>query len=74
MSTGELAEAIGVSHGRVRQLIAEGRIPSELIARRRVVKRSDLELARSLVHGKGGWPKGKPRRKNISKADTADRG
>lgn len=62
MSTAEVAGEIGVSHGRVKQLVAEGKLPSELVGGRRFVRRDDLALARSLVRGRPGWPKGKPRK------------
>lgn len=44
LTTKEVAEKLGVSVGRVQQLIAEGRLPATKIGQTNLVKESDLKL------------------------------
>jgi excisionase family DNA binding protein len=44
LTTKEVAEKIGVSVGRIQQLIAEGRLPATKIGQTNLVKESDLKL------------------------------
>lgn len=46
LTTKQTAEKLGVSQGRVQQLIAEGRLPSVKIGRDRFVLEKDLEIVR----------------------------
>jgi excisionase family DNA binding protein len=46
LTTRETAEKLGVSEGRVRQLIAENRLPTTKIGNSNLIKESDLELVR----------------------------
>lgn len=60
VTTRQASEMLGVSHSRVRQLIASGRLPSTLVGpRMRLVAVDDLDKVRD--RGPAGWPKGKPR-------------
>lgn len=51
----EAARELGVSPGRVRQLIARGRLPSVLVGIQRFIAPADLELVR--VRKQTGRPK-----------------
>ena len=44
LTTKQVAEKLGVSVGRVQQLIAEGRLPATKIGQTNLVKESDLKL------------------------------
>lgn len=44
LTTRDTAEKLGVSEGRVRQLIAENRLPTTKIGNSNLIKESDLEL------------------------------
>lgn len=44
LTTKEVAERLGVSVGRVQQLIAEKRLPAEKIGQTNLVKETDLQL------------------------------
>ncbi len=58
LTTKEAAGRLGVSHGRVKQLVASGALPSELVLGRRVIKEADV----CAYHpARPGWPKGKSR-------------
>ena len=46
LTTRETAEKLGVSEGRIRQLIAESRLPTTKIGNSNLIKESDLELVR----------------------------
>ena len=46
LTTREVAEKLNVSEGRVRQLIAEKRLPTTKIGNSNVIKDTDLELVR----------------------------
>jgi len=56
LTTKEVAERLGVSVGRVQQLIAEGRLPATKIGQTNLVKKADLELVKNR---KTGRPKAK---------------
>lgn len=47
LTTREVAEKLKVSEGRVRQLIAEKRLPTTKIGNSNVIKETDLELVRN---------------------------
>ncbi len=46
LTTREVAAKLGVSEGRVRQLIAENRLPTTKIGNSNLIKETDLELVR----------------------------
>lgn len=52
LTTKEVAEKLGVSVGRVQQLIAEGRLPATKIGQTNLVKESDLKLVQSRKTGR----------------------
>lgn len=43
LTTRQAAQRMGVSHGRVRQLVTQGRLPSVKVGRSRYVKSSDVD-------------------------------
>jgi excisionase family DNA binding protein len=55
LTTKEVSEKLGVSVGRVRQMVADGQLPATKIGRDNFVKESDLELVKDR---KAGRPKG----------------
>lgn len=62
MTVGEVATVLGVSAGRVRQLITAGRLPAERVhPQLMLLRRADVE-AFATQPRRGGWPKGKPRK------------
>lgn len=52
LSTSEAAAALGLTVGRVQQLIWEGRLPAEKIGSRYIVKDTDLKLVRDIKRGR----------------------
>lgn len=52
LTTKEVAEKLGVSVGRVQQLIAEGRLPATKIGQTNLVKESDLKLVENRKTGR----------------------
>lgn len=46
ITTKEAAEKLNVSVGRIRQLVAEGRLPAVKVGQTNLVKESDLELVK----------------------------
>ncbi len=46
ITTKEAAQKLDVSEGRIRQLVAEGRLPAVKVGQTNLVKESDLELVR----------------------------
>lgn len=52
LSTSEAAAELGLTVGRVQQLIWEGRLPAEKIGNRYVVKDTDLKLVRGIKRGR----------------------
>lgn len=54
LTTQQAADRLGVSAGRIRQLIADGKLPSELFGRDRMIKESDLKKVKT--YGKAGRP------------------
>lgn len=56
LTTKEVAEKLGVSVGRVQQLIAEERLPATKIGQTNLVKENDLKLVQDR---KTGRPKSK---------------
>lgn len=52
LTTKEVAAKLGVSVGRVQQLIAEGRLPATKIGQTNLVKESDLELVKDRKTGR----------------------
>ena len=61
LTTKEAAERLGVSEGRVRQLIANKRLPAEKVGQTNLVKESDLRLVEDRQTGRP--PKTKDREK-----------
>ena len=52
LTTSEVAERLGVSLRRVRQLIEEGRLPSQQFGRDHLIKESDLKLVEDRKPGR----------------------
>lgn len=46
ITTKEAAQILDISEGRIRQLVAEGRLPAVKVGQTNLVKKSDLELVR----------------------------
>jgi len=46
ITTKEAAQILDVSEGRIRQLVADGRLPAVKVGQTNLVKESDLELVR----------------------------
>ena len=46
ITTKEAAQKLGVSEGRIRQLVAHGRLPAVKVGQTNLVKESDLELVK----------------------------
>ena len=65
LTTGEAAEALGVTQARIRQLCGEGYLPATKRGRDWWIKRKDLEEFADLPPGKTGSPRrlGRPRRR-----------
>lgn len=61
----EVADLLGVTHGRVRQLIRSGEIEAVKIGGTWLISQVALE-AFKLNWRRPGWPKGKPRKPPIS--------
>lgn len=61
LTTAQAAEILGVSLGRVRQLIANGTIKSEKLGNTRLMLKAEVDKYLS-NRGGAGWPKGKPRK------------
>lgn len=55
LTTKEVAEKLGVSVGRVRQMIADSQLPATKIGRDNFIKKTDLKLVKDR---KVGRPKG----------------
>lgn len=52
LTTKEVAEKLGVSVGRVQQLIAEGRLPATKIGQTNLVREDDLKLVQERKTGR----------------------
>lgn len=52
LTTKEVAEKLGVSVGRIQQLIAEGRLPATKIGQTNLVKETDLKLVQDRKTGR----------------------
>lgn len=52
LTTKEVAEKLGVSVGRVQQLVAEGRLPATKIGQTNLVKEADLKLVENRKTGR----------------------
>lgn len=52
LTTKEVAKKLGVSVGRIQQLIAEGRLPATKIGQTNLVKESDLKLVENRKTGR----------------------
>jgi excisionase family DNA binding protein len=61
LTTGEAAAALGVTAIRVRQWIADKRLPAQKIGSIHVIKRADVEAFRSRRKTTPGPEKGRPR-------------
>ena len=46
ITTKEAAQILNVSEGRIRQLVAEGRLPAVKVGQTNLVKKSDLEFVK----------------------------
>ena len=63
LTTTEVAEKLGVTVGRVRQMVANGQLPATKIGRDNFVKEADLE---NVKNRKVGRPKGySPKTKTV---------
>lgn len=60
LTTKQAAQRLGVSHGRVRQMIADGELPSEKMGQSRLIREEDLKL----VENRPG--RGRPRKKQAA--------
>ena len=60
LTTQQAAERLGVTQGRIRQLILSGNLPSEKVGRDRMIREEDLEL----VKDRPG--RGRPRKKEAA--------
>lgn len=58
----EFAEAVGLSAGRIRQLIVEGRIEATKRGMQLFISESELLRFEKSIKKNPGWPKGKPRK------------
>jgi excisionase family DNA binding protein len=65
LTTSEVAGRLGVSLRRVRQLIEEGRLPSQQFGRDHIIKESDLRLVEGRKVGRP--PKAKAESSKVSK-------
>jgi excisionase family DNA binding protein len=52
LTTNQVAERLGVSIGRIHQLINEGRLPAEKLGRDYVIREEDLRLVRDRKVGR----------------------
>jgi excisionase family DNA binding protein len=52
ITTKEAAEKLEVSEGRIRQLVADGRLPAVKVGQTNLVKESDLELVKDRKTGR----------------------
>jgi excisionase family DNA binding protein len=55
LTTGEVAERLGVTVGRVRQLVAEKRLPAVKVGRDNLIQ--EKHLAKIQTYGKAGRPR-----------------
>jgi excisionase family DNA binding protein len=55
LTTQETAELLGLTEGRIRQLIMDGILPAEKFGKQNVIRRKDALKVK--VHGKAGRPK-----------------
>lgn len=66
ITTKEAAERLGVSQGRIRQLVANGKLPAQKVGQTNLVKETDLSLVENRTTGR-------PASDNPSKAALAKR-
>jgi excisionase family DNA binding protein len=66
LSTKQVAERLGVSVPRIRQMILAGQLPTQQIGRDHLIKESDLALVKT--YGKAGRPK----KEGAAEADQVD--
>lgn len=59
LSTAEAAAALGLTIGRVQQLIWSGRLPAQMVGNRYIIKESDLKFVRDIKRGRPPRPKKK---------------
>jgi excisionase family DNA binding protein len=52
ITTKQAAEKLGVSEGRIRQFVAEGRLPAMKVGQTNLVKESDLKLVKERKTGR----------------------
>jgi excisionase family DNA binding protein len=52
LTTKDIADRLNVSEGRIRQLIANGRLPAIKVGNTNLVKESDVELVRERTNGR----------------------
>lgn len=52
LTTKEAAERLGVSEGRIRQFVADGRLPAVKVGQTNLVKEADLQLVENRQTGR----------------------
>ncbi|HEY0459199.1 MAG TPA: helix-turn-helix domain-containing protein [Pyrinomonadaceae bacterium] len=55
LTTQETAQLLGLTDGRIRTMILDGKLPAQKFGKQNMIKRSDAEKVR--VYGKVGRPK-----------------
>lgn len=72
LTTSEAAERLGVTAGRVRQMVADGVLPAQRIGRDNFIKESDLHLVEGRKRGRPPKSKGKDKRHTSNGAKQND--
>jgi excisionase family DNA binding protein len=58
LTTREAADKLGITHGRVRQMVADGHLPAQRMGRDNFIKESDLPLVAERKRGRPPKAKG----------------
>lgn len=73
LTTGQAAEVLGVTAGRVRQMIVDGQLPTAKFGHVHMIKRSDLKLVEDRKVGRPPKAQGKKAANKRSKKKSATR-